>query len=106
LEEISMEKTKVLALYIGLNDKDTLQQEMNQKEAEKVILSILGGNGFDGATVFYTKGIYKGIVENTVVIELFEYTLQAVKNACEEIKKALNQECIAIQEKIVEVDFI
>jgi len=101
-----MEKQKVLSLYVGLNDKNTLRQELNQKEAEKVILSILAGHGFDGATVFYSKGIYKGIVENTIIIELFEYTIQAVKLACEDIKKALNQECIALQEKVVDVEFI
>lgn len=101
-----MEKTTILALYIGLNDKDTLKQELNQKEAEKTILNILTSYGFDGATVYYSKGIYKGIEENTIIIELFEYNYAVVLKACEQIKTALNQECIAIQEKIANIAFV
>lgn len=101
-----MQKSTVMSLFIGLNDKDTLHQELNQREAEKIILNILENNGFDGATVTYSKGIYKGIIENTIVIDLFQYTYNQVKKACEDIKIALNQESIAIQEKIANIEFI
>lgn len=101
---------KKTTLSIGLNDKDTKYQIIDGEKARHTIASLLVYNGVDGATISDGIGIYKHengalIVENSIIVTMFEVDENAVKNACNAIKTALNQESILIENTISDAVF-
>lgn len=94
-------------LYIGLNDKDTKQQEINTLDAYKVIYNSLRAAGYDAATITEARGVYThedGAVTIEMSLEVSILFAEDAKTAAlvELVKKALNQEAIALQ--VVDVD--
>lgn len=92
-------------LYLGLNDKDKKVQLISTLEAYKICNNILLSYT-DGATIFEASGIYKHengefTIEKTLRIELLFVNMAVVKNIVKELKKAFNQESIAVQQDIV-----
>lgn len=91
-------------LYIGLNDKDTKRQEVQTLEAFKVsanIFKALTG----GATISEAQGIYTHdngdiVIEKTLRCEVYGATLEAITQAADQLKTALNQESILIETAI------
>lgn len=96
---------KKFTLYLGLNDKDSKQQQISTLEAYKVVSNILA-NDFDGGTIFEAQGIYKHedgtvVVETTLRIEILFAELPAIKELVKTLKKIFNQESIAVQEEVI-----
>lgn len=93
-------------LYVGLNDKDSKVQEIEELEAYKIVRNLLL-NFTDGATVFSAMGIYKHedgtfVTEKTFRIELLFVEKPTVKEIVNQLKVLLNQESIAVQREVVE----
>ena len=93
-------------LYVGLNDKDTKTQKIDTLSAYNLANNILL-NYVEGATVTQSKGIYKHnngnvVIENTLIIELLFTDTATVEQIANDLKKALNQESIAIQKYNIE----
>ena len=93
-------------LYVGLNDKDTKTQKIDTLSAYNLTNNILL-NYVEGATVTQSKGIYKHnngnvVIENTLIIELLFTDNDTVNKIANDLKKALNQESIAIQKFNIE----
>lgn len=96
---------KKFTLYLGLNDKDTKQQEIATVEAYKIVSNLISSD-FDGGTIFEAKGIYKHedgqiVTETTLRIELLFTEAIKVKALCDTLKKLFNQESIAVQEEVI-----
>ena len=96
---------KKFTLYLGLNDKDSKQQEIATVEAYKIVSNLISSD-FDGGTIFESKGIYKHedgqiVTETTLRIELLFTEAIKVKALCETLKKLFNQESIAVQEEVI-----
>ena len=96
---------KKFTLYLGLNDKDSKQQEISTIEAYKVVSNLISKD-FDGGTIFEAKGIYKHedgtiITETTLRIELLFAEQIKVKELCNTLKAIFNQESIAVQEEAI-----
>lgn len=92
-------------LYLGLNDKDKKQQLINTVEAYKITNNILLSYT-DGATIFEANGIYKHnngdyTIEKTLRIELLFITEKDVNDIVIDLKRAFNQESIAVQKEVV-----
>lgn len=90
-----------ITLYVGLNDKDTKQQEIGTLEAYKVAMHIITAHA-DGGTIFEANGFYKHndgtiTVEKSLKIELVDVTEAAARAIVEQLKAALNQESIIVQ---------
>ena len=97
-------------LYIGLNDKETKCQQLDNLEASKIIQNILT-EITGGGTIYNATGVYKHddgtiIIENTLRVEIMAAALDAVKEAIKTIKMALNQESIILQTERVESVFV
>ena len=97
-------------LYIGLNDKDTKRQQLDNLEASKIVQNILTEKTA-GGTNYNATGVYKHddgtiIIEITLRVEIVAAALEAVREAIEFIKTALNQESIILQTERVESVFI
>ena len=105
--EIFTKKINKFTLYVGLNDQTTRKQEVTAEKAKRIISRILANNNIEGATFLKAEGLYTYIVdnktekENTFKIEILFANKKQINNAVAQIKKALNQETIAVsQEKI------
>lgn len=99
-----MDITK-FTLFVGLNDKDSRQQEINTVDAYKIISNMITAN-FDGGTISEATGIYKHqdgtfTTETTLRIEILFASAEQVKPFVAELKKVLNQETIAVQKEVI-----
>ena len=97
-------------LYIGLNDKDKKQQQIDTMEAYKIVQNVLT-DPTGGGTIYSATGVYRHdngaiVIENTLRVELVAVALEAVKKAVEMIKTVLNQESIILQTENVQSMFI
>ena len=84
---------------IGLNDQDKKIQLMSDGRALEVICDAVARNYPDGATLYEARGLYKGVFEKTIRIEVYEEKTDdgARLSFMEECRKALNQESIAYE---------
>lgn len=101
---------KKVIFYIGLNDKETKVQEISTENARKIIENIFYKNT-EGCTIFNGSGIYKHengykVKENTLIVECFEMRENEIYFICEYLKKALNQESIAVNIQEINCLFI
>ena len=97
-------------LYVGLNDQTTKKQEIETAAAFDVVTRIICKYA-DGGTVYTARGIYKHdsgavVIENTLRIEIFDVPKRALNMIVKLIKRALNQESVALQTETVTTQFI
>ena len=95
-------------LYLGLNDKDSKKQEVSTKEAFTYVSKLIASD-FGGGTIYEAKGIYTHeggeiVEEKTLRIELLFTTFEKVRGFVATLKKAFNQESVAVQRE--EIDSI
>jgi hypothetical protein len=99
-----MDITK-FTLFVGLNDKDSKQQEISTVDAYKIISNMIPAI-FDGGTISEATGIYKHqdgtfTTETTLRIEILFASAEQIKPFVAELKKVLNQETIAVQKEVI-----
>ncbi len=92
-------------LFVGLNDKDSKQQEVHTLDAYKII-SNMASKMFEGCTISEATGVYKHqdgtfTTENTIRVEILFTSTEQVKPFVADLKKVLNQETIAVQKEVV-----
>lgn len=93
---------KKFIIYVGLNDQVTKMQEITTLDAYKIATNIfIEYTG--GATISEARGVYTHedgtiITENTLRCEIFGATEEQIEKAASQIKIALNQESVAIEE--------
>lgn len=89
-------------LYVGLNDKETKNQEISTLDAYKIATNIFvqytGGATISEACGIYTHDDGTIVTETTLRCEILFATIEQIKNAVEQIKIALNQESVAVEE--------
>lgn len=88
-------------LFLGLNDKDTLKQEIPTAEARAIVINMIAER-FDGGTLTESLGVYRhggGAVtlETSLIIELLFTEAGKVLQFVTDLKKVFNQETIAVQ---------
>ena len=98
-------------IYIGLNDKDSKKQEVSTRRARQEVIKILNNNNITGLTMYEVMGVFKhedGTItfEKSLKVELLEVEEEDVLRSIQELKKALNQECILLEKEKKEVNFI
>ena len=96
-------------MYIGLNDKDTYQQEIGTIEAEEIITGIILEHT-DGFTRLVAKGAYKddqGVItfENSLIYEFLNTSEELIYLIMDEILVALNQNSILLETTKVDSKF-
>lgn len=89
-------------IYLGLNNPKT-NQEYNKDDVIKHIKML-----FDFATITEAKGIYKGEVETTLIIEYIvneDFDVET-HNVCKYLKNRYEQECVMFTKDIVNMEVI
>lgn len=95
--------TTKYSFYIGLNDKDSKIQVIETLTASNIVNRVFIENGVDGATITTGKGIYKHnngeiVIEETLIVQVYEFDSAInVRQICNELKRLLNQESIAVE---------
>lgn len=79
--------------YIGLNDKGKKVQLYETNTMLRIIIGCLKKNVVENFSYSIITGCYKGELETTVKVELFNDRLTS--DCIFELKEVLNQECIA-----------
>jgi hypothetical protein len=97
-------------LYIGLYDKESKRQEIGTLDAYKIVTNIFK-NTTGGATITEAVGVYTHdngdiVIEPSLRCEIFGATTEQIYQAATQIKTALNQESIALEETEVNSKFI
>lgn len=88
---------KKYTLFIGLNDKDTYQQEITTIDAYKMLNRIL-----PDCTIQEGKGIYTHrngtkTIETTLIVSVFDFESDFdLKSTVSRIKETLNQESVVV----------
>ena len=93
-------------LYVGLNDKDSKKQDITTLSAREVIMNTITANDLGGGTVSEAVGIYKHedgtiVTEQTLRVEILFATDTQIASICDTLKKALNQESIAVEKQVI-----
>lgn len=94
--------TKVI-FYVGLNDKCSKTQLIDSITASRIVERVFSRHEVDGATTSFARGIYKHndgtvIAEETIMVQVFEFGNPIdVAAICEDLKRLLNQESIAVE---------
>lgn len=88
-------------LYIGLNDKDTKQQEIDTLTAFKIVLNTVKAY-YTGGTIKECKGFYTHesgeiTIESTLEISILFAEDAKTRALIQDLKNLLNQESIALQ---------
>lgn len=93
---MKMDKIRKSTFLIGLNDKDEKRQIITDGAARRIIENAFARR-YDGATFSEAVGLYMGGFENSIRVEVL--WSESAKDAaiCEELKKALNQDCIYLE---------
>lgn len=105
-----METCNKYSLYIGLNDKDTLEQMMPTKKFIKIISKICKSQniGFSIKSMnggyIHNSGIYT--FENSIELSIFGVTEEQIMTLAKKLKKIFNQESIIVIKEKVETTFI
>lgn len=97
-------------LFIGLNDKDTKQQVTPSRNI-KALIRLMTKNGYTGGTISQAEGFYTHqdgsfTTEKTIRVEIIDADAVKTTNLINDIKVALNQECVGLQEEVVKTSFV
>ena len=87
--------------FIGLNDKESHLQEIDTITAGKIVQRVFTSHEC-GATITSGQGVYvhndgSVVAENTIIVQVYEFSPVPVKDICRDLKALLNQESIAVE---------
>ena len=93
---------KKITLSIGMNDKDTKKQEIDDKKFIQVIqdnvIPLGGATIIPGCVGVYTHDDGQVVVEKSVQVVFYGADQEAVKETARRLCRLLNQESIAYEE--------
>lgn len=87
--------------YIGLNDKVAQTQLYETEHYIEVLRNLLDSDEVESYTYEIVQGIYKGMKENTIKLELIDNGQGLSQELLESIKYLFNQECILVTERVL-----
>lgn len=98
-------------LFVGLNDKDTKQQEIDTVNAYKIAMRAVIAAGYEGASItestgFYTHDNGATVIEKSIRIDILNADRRRTGALIEDLKRALNQESILFQQTETSADFV
>lgn len=97
-------------LFIGLNDKDSKVQEVDDITAFKIVLNLVKkyyeGGTIKKATGFYTHDDGQTTIESSLELVILFADMEKTTRLVSDIKTALNQESIALQVENIESSLI
>lgn len=101
-------------ITIGLNDKDSLHQELETWEAKKLITRTCLNNGLEAFTMSECQGVYKMqsngeiVCENSIRLEVCSDhgMKRTISRICDLLKTDLNQESVMLECSTANISFV
>lgn len=98
-------------LSIGLNDKDTKQQEISTEDAQNIISAeclkmVSGVTIIPNCIGVYTHDNGEKVIEKSIRCEFYGENVDTVKQLAQILCGKLNQESIALETVVIDSEFI
>ena len=94
-------------LQIGLNDRNTLKQEIQVNKAIELIANVVGDCTIKTGNIgIYTMDNGQHVIENSLEVTTYTLDREQATAACQQLCKLLNQESIALTEVNTVAEFI
>lgn len=107
---INYEQIANYVLYIGLNDKDTYEQIVDDNIAMQIVRDIVSqrvsGATFSRAFGHWVDEFGNETTEQTIVCKIMYTDDEHIESICEILKSKLNQNCIMVEKSLIEVAYV
>ena len=107
---INYEKTANYNLYIGLNDKDSYEQIVDDNFAMQIVRDVVSqrvsGATFSRAFGHWVDEFGNETTEQTIVCKIMYTNDEIIESICEILKYKLNQNCIMVEKTLLEVAYV
>lgn len=95
-----MKTLEKFVLYVGLNNMHSKQQEIKTEDAQQIVNLICGDNTTQVVKGHYTHEDGTQIDETTLKVELLFKDDASVRLMCQDLKRELQQESIAVSKTV------
>lgn len=95
-----METLEKFVLYVGLNNMYSKQQEIRTEDAQQIVNRICGDNTTQVVKGHYTHEDGTQVDETTLKVELLFKDDASVRLMCQDLKRELQQESIAVSKTV------
>ena len=107
---IEYEKINTYNLFVGLNDKDTYKQIIDDDYAmdlvRDTVTNIVGGATFTKSFGYWVDEFGNETKETTIVVKITMTDDEHIEHICAKLNHALNQNCIMVEKSVSEIAFV
>lgn len=107
---IKYEDIATYNLYVGLNDKDTNEQIMDDDFAMEsvrfIVSNIVGGATFTKSFGHWVDEFGNETNETSIVVEIVGTDDEHIERICKQLNYSLNQNCIMVKKSVSQIAFV
>lgn len=107
---ISFENIPTYNLFIGLNDKDTYEQiiddDFAMQTVRDIVTNIVGGATFTKSFGYWVDEFGNETKEATIVVKITATDDEHIERICAKLNHALNQNCIMVEKTMSQIAFV
>ena len=107
---MNFEKINTYNLYVGLNDKDSGTQILDDDYAmnfvRDTVSNIVGGATFTKSFGYWVDEFGNETRENTMVVKITATDDEHIERICKQLDYSLNQNCIMVEKTVSEIAFV
>ena len=107
---INYENIATYNLYVGLNDKDTYKQIIDDNTAMEivrdVVSKIVGGATFTKSYGHWVDEFGNETTESTIVVKITMTNDETIEKVCEILNEKLNQNCIMVEKSLSQIAYV
>lgn len=107
---INFENIATYNLYVGLNDKDTYEQiiddDFAMQTVRDVVSNIVGGATFTKSFGHWVDEFGNETNETSIVVEIMGTDDDHIERICSSLNYGLNQNCIMVKKSISQIAFV
>ena len=107
---INFENIATYNLYVGLNDKDTYKQIIDDDNAmnlvRDVVSNIVGGATFTKSFGYWVDEFGNETSESNIVVKITATDDAHIERICEILNSKLNQNCIMVEKTMSQIAFV
>ena len=107
---IKYENIATYNLFVGLNDKDTYKQiiddDFAMQTVRDVVTNIVGGATFTKSFGHWVDEFGNETNETSIVVKIVGTDDEHIERICTKLNTALNQNCIMVEKSVSQIAFV
>ena len=107
---ISFENIATYTLYVGLNDKDTYTQiiddDFAMQTVKDIVTNVVGGATFTKSFGHWVDEFGNETNETSIVVKIVGTDDEHIENICFKLNHALNQNCVMVEKSVSQIAFV